>query len=202
MTCKPKPTLLTLSCFLEGEIFVSNSNREVGVFWFQSNQRRMNLKSCHIKLIVYNIYEAVFIFHFYVIDIVPAPRAQGAHPHTPKATQICELDLEFDQGLFTLLICLSVKTVSQVSKQQSVTVVSVKSQVEFYFSSQNIRQCQITSMCSADWIQRGNYFREIVLRFTTKKADVSKKTINARARFAGFFSVKLILVLINIAVDK
>ena len=101
-------------------------------------------------LIVYNIYyEAVFIFHFYVINIVPAPRAQGAHPHTPKATQICELDLEFDQGLFTLLICLSVKTVSQVSKQQSVTVVSVKSQVEFYFSSQNIRQCQITSMCSA-----------------------------------------------------
>ena len=54
----------------------------------------------------------------------------------------------------------------------------------------------------ADWIQRGNYFREIVLRFTTKKADVSKKTLNARARFAGFFSVKLILVLINIAVDK
>ena len=151
---------------------------------------------------LYNIYEAVLIFHFYVINIVPAPRAQGAHPHTPKATQICELDLEFDQGLFTLLICLSVKTVSQVSKQQSVTVVSVKSQVEFYFSNQNIRQCQITSMCSADWIQRGNYFREIVLWFTTKKADVSKKTINARARFAGFFSVKLILVLINIAVDK
>ena len=181
---------------------MSNSNREVGVFWFQSNQRRMNLKSCHIKLIVYyNIYEAVLIFHFHVINIVPAP-ARRAHPHTPKATQICELDLEFDQGLFTLLICLSVKTVSQVSKQQSVTVVSVKSQVEFYFSSQNIRQCQITSMCSADWIQRGNYFREIVLRFTTKKADVSKKTINARARFAGFFSVKLILVLINIAVDK
>ena len=200
MTCKPKPTLLTLSCFLEGEIFVSNSNREVGVFWFQSNQRRMNLKSCHIKLIVYNIYEAVFIFHFYVINIVPAPRAQGAHPHTPKATQICELDLEFDQGLFTLLICLSVKpvkTVSQVSKQQSVTVVSVKSQVEFYFSSQNIRQCQITSMCSADWIQRGNYFREIVLRFTTKKADVSKKTINARARFAGFFFRE-----IDFSVDK
>ena len=71
---------------------------------------------------LYDIYEAVLIFHFYVINIVPAPRAQGAHPHTPKATQICELDLEFDQGLFTLLICLSVKTVSQVSKQQSVTV--------------------------------------------------------------------------------
>ena len=197
MTCKPKPTLpyLLQVVFWKGRFLCQI--QIVGVFWFQSNQRRMNLKSCHIKLIVYNIYEAVFIFHFYVIDVVPAPRAQGAHPHTPKATQICELDLEFDQGLFTLLICLSVKTVSQVSKQQSVTVVSVKSQVEFYFSSQNIRQCQITSMCSADWIQRGNYFREIVLRFTTKKADVSKKTINAPARFAGFFFRE-----IDFSVDK
>ena len=116
----------------------------------QSQKNEFEIMSYQIVLIVYNIYyEAVFIFHFYVINIVPAPRAQGAHPHTPKATQICELDLEFDQGLFTLLICLSVKTVSQVSKQQSVTVVSVKSQVEFYFSNQNIRQCQITSMCSA-----------------------------------------------------
>ena len=52
-------------------------------------------------------------------------------------------------------------------------------------------------MCSADWIQRGNYFREIVLRFTTKKADVSKKTINAPARFAGFFFRE-----IDFSVDK
>ena len=167
---------------------MSNSNREVGVFWFQSNQRRMNLKSCHIKLIVYNIYEAVFIFHFYVIDIVPAPRAQGAHPHTPKATQICELDLEFDQGLFTLLICLSVKTVSQVSKQQSVTVVSVKSQVEFYFSSQNIRQCQITF----DVLRRLNSKRKLfpwncVEIYHKKGGCVEKNNKRARARFASFF---------------
>ena len=45
----------------------------------------MNLKSCHIKLIAYNIYEAVFKFHFYVINIVPAPRAQGAQrTHTRR----------------------------------------------------------------------------------------------------------------------
>ena len=149
---------------------------------------------------LYNIYEAVLIFHFYVINIVPAPRAHGAHPHTPKATQICELDLEFDQGLFTLLICLSVKTVSQVSKQQSVTVVSVKSQVEFYFSNQfktyvnvKLRRCAPRRLNS----KRKLFPWNCVVIYHKKGGCVEKNNKRARARFAGDFFHE-----IDFSVDK
>ena len=161
----------------------------------------MNLKSCHIKLIVYNIYEAVFIFHFYVIDIVPAPRAGSAPTHAESNANMrtwprIRSGIIYSSHLF-------VSEDSQSSQQTTISHCRL-SQIASWIlllKSKHTSMSNYVDVLRADWIQRGNYFREIVLRFTTKKADVSKKTINARARFAGFFSVKLILVLINIAND-
>ena len=205
MTCKLKPTLLTLSCFLEGEIFVSNSNREVGVFWFQSNQRRMNLKSCHIKLIVYNIYEAVFNLHisFLCNWCSTGPARAGSAPTHAESNANMRTWPRIRSGII-YSSHLFVSEDSQSSQQTAISHCRL-SQVASWIL---LLKSKHTSMSNyVDVLRRLNSKRKLfpwncVVIYHKKGGCVEKNNKRARARFAGFFSVKLILVLINIAVDK
>ena len=174
---------------MEGEIFVSNSNREVGVFWFQSNQRRMNLKSCHIKLIVYNIYEAVFIFHFYVIDIVPAPRARaGSAPTHAESNANMRTWPRIRSGII-YSSHLFVSEDSQSSQQTTISHCRL-SQIASWIL---LLKSKHTSMSNyVDVLCRLNSKRKLfpwncVEIYHKKGGCVEKNNKRARARFASFF---------------